>query len=327
MTQKYRHKSEVVSHHTTTFAIEENTYKVWFDRVTDAMGIVYHHQPGRITQFSIDFRKDREKDKEFVAEPSKFDPIPPEIDQWYMTQTQNQLLLIRDKGLNDARKIAEEMVQWIQFRTEEESQPYLKMKSVDVVLHRKLYAESQREDEWVTDIRVEQPPPEPASAEESAANAQLQLSASDPLCVYFPMDVTEITPEIAQEIVRRATEALQARLVEELANLQSRLAQELTIIKKKVLEFEMDQHQSMSKKQGDEHQEYLNKKYFLISVLRKRLDRFGNTAARRQFDLMLALKNHPKLTAFLGSTNVTWEDVKAKIKEMFPDLSEKETKK
>jgi hypothetical protein len=287
------------------------------------MGIVYHHLPGRITNFSIEYRKDSERDKEYIAEPSRFDPSPPEIDAWYMKQVEIQLLKIRERGANDARKIAEEMVQWIQFRSEEESRPFLKLKSVDVVLHRKLFAEMEQ-----TDIMVEQPPPEPkAEGEDADGSAQQQLSASDPLCVYFPVDQSEITAPVAQEIFRIATEALNARLHEEQTNLQNRLTQELAIIRKKVLEFEMDQHQSMSKKQGDEHQEYCNKKYFLISVLRKRLDRFPATAARRLFDLMKALKNHPKLAPFLGGTEVTYEEVEATIKEMLPDLSEKDSKK
>jgi hypothetical protein len=302
----------VTSHHTTTFAVQENAYKVYFDQVTDTMGIVYHHQPGRITAFSIEYRKDREKDKEYVAEPSHFDPFPPEIDQWYMTETQNQLLIIREKGQNDARKIAEEVVQWIQFRSEEEGRPFLKMKSVDVVLHRKLFAEMEQ-----TNIMVEQPPPEPkAEGEDAAGAAQQQLLASDPLCVYFPIDQPEITQLVAQEIQRRATEALQARLVEEQTNLQNRLTQEVAILKKKVMEFEMDQHQSMSKKQGDEHQEYCNKKRFLISVLSKRLKRFPATAGRRLFDLLKALKNHPKLSMFLGGTEVEYEQVEGQVKEM-----------
>jgi hypothetical protein len=314
ITQKYRPKEEVVSHHTTTFAVEENTYKVWFNRVTDAMGIVYHHQPGRITNFSIEYRKDREKDKEFIPEPSRFDPSPPEIDQWKLTKTQNELLTIREKGQNDARKIAEEMVRWVEFRSEEESRPFLKMKSVDVVLHRKLFAEMEQ-----SNIMAEQPPPEPkAEGEEGAGSSQQQLSASDPLCVYFLIDQGDMTQAGAEEVSRRATEALQARLVEEQTNLQTRLNQEIAILKKKVLEFEMDQHQSMSKKQADEHQEYCNKKRFLISVLTKRLDRFPATAARMLFDLLKTLKNHPKLTQFLGGTEVECEQVEAGIEEIHP---------
>ena len=322
LTQKYRPKVSVESHHTTTFAVNENAYKIWFDRVTDEMGIVYHHEPDRITAFSIDYRKDRERDKDFIPEPSRFDPFPPEIDHWYMTQVQNQLLEIREKGQNDARRIAEEMVQWIQFRTEEESRPFYHMKSVDVVLHRKLFGEKEE-----TDVMVEEPPPEPkAEGEETDTEAQQQLSASDPLCVYFPIDQTEITEEVAKEIQKRATEALHARLVEEQANLQNRLTTEVNIIKKKVLEFEMDQHQSMSKKQGDEHQEYCNKKYFLISVLKKRLERFKQTAARRMFDLIKSLKNHPKLSPFLGATDVTYEEIEKEIEDAYPEM-ERESKK
>jgi hypothetical protein len=325
ITQKYRPKDSVTSHHTTTFAVEENTYKVWFNRVDDSMGIVYHHQPGRITNFSIEYRKEHEKDKEFVPEPSKFDPMPPEIDQWKLTKTQNELLQIREKAQNDARKIAEEVVRWIEFRSEEESRPFLKMKAVDVVLHRKLFAEMEQ-----TNIMVEQPPPEPkAEGEEGAGGSQQQLSASDPLCVYFPIDQGEMTQAAAEEISRRATEALQARLVEEQTNLQTRLNQEVAVLKKKVLEFEMDQHQSMSKKQADEHQEYCNKKRFLIAVLQKRLERFTATASRRLFDLLKQLKNHPKLTQFLGATDVEYGQVEARIKEILPPNphAEKEAKK
>lgn len=312
MTQKYRQKTEVVSHHTTTFSVNENAYKVYFDRVTDTMGIVYHHQPGRITNFSIEYHKDREKDKEYVAEPSKFDPSPPEIDQWYMTETQNQLLAIREKGQSDAQKIAEEMVQWIQFRTEEESRPYLHMKPVDVVLHRKLYSEQEQ-----TDIMVEVPPPEPkAEGEDSASNTQQQLSASDPLCVYFPIEPCEMTDQIAQEVFAKATQALQHRLVEELEMLHNRLQQEISALRKRVLEFEMDQHQSMSKKQGDEYQEYCNRQQFLIAVITKRIQRFKATAERRLFDLIKSIKNHPKLTQFLGSTDSTLEECHKRIEEM-----------
>jgi hypothetical protein len=34
--------------------------------------------------------------------------MPPEIDQWKLTKTQNELLQIREKAQNDARKIAED---------------------------------------------------------------------------------------------------------------------------------------------------------------------------------------------------------------------------
>lgn len=307
MTQKYRRKNEVSSHHTTTFAVEENFYKVYFDRVTDTMGVVYQHLPGRITQFMIEYRKDRDKDKEYIQEPSKFDPFPPEIDQWYMTETQNQLLAIREKGQNDARKIAEEMVRWVQFRTEEESRPYLKMKSVDVVLHRKLFKEQEQ-----SNVMVEQPPPEPkAEGEGEDGNTQQQLSASDPLCVYFPTDGREINEVEAREILKRAQDALIKRLTEELTNLHIRLQQELAQLKKKTLEFEMDQHQSMSKKQGDEHQEYCNRKNFLITVLQKRITRFKEAAKRKIFDLLKSVKNHPKLSPFLGATTVTMEEAEA----------------
>jgi hypothetical protein len=118
----------------------------------------------------------------------------------------------------------------------------------------------------------------------------------------------------AEEVSRRATEALQARLVEE----QTRLNQKVAVLKKKVLEFEMDQHQSMSKKQADQHQEYCNQKRFLIAVLQKRLDRFTTTAARRLFDLLKQLKNHPKLSDFLGPTDVEYVQVEAGIKEILP---------
>ena len=307
MTQKYRHKSEVATHHTKTFAVEENFYKVYFDRVTDTMGVVYQHLPGRITQFSIEYRKDRDRDKEYIQEPSKYDPLPPEIDQWYMTETQNQLLAIREKGQNDSRKIAEEMVQWVQFRSEEESRPFMKMKSVDVVLHRKLFKEEES-----TDVMVEQPPPEPkAEGEGEDGNAQQQLSASDPLCVYFPTDGREINEVEAKAIQERAQTALINRLTEELSNLQTRLQQELVQLKKKTLEFEMDQHQSMSKKQGDEHQEYCNRKNFLITVLQKRIKRFPQTASRKIYDLLKSVKNHPKLSPFLGSTTMTPEEADA----------------
>jgi hypothetical protein len=251
--------------------------------------------------------------------------MPPEIDQWKLTKTQNELLQIREKAQNDARKIAEEVVRWIEFRSEEESRPFLKMKAVDVVLHRKLFAEMEQ-----TNIMVEQPPPEPkAEGEEGAGGSQQQLSASDPLCVYFPIDQGEMTQAAAEEISRRATEALQARLVEEQTNLQTRLNQEVAVLKKKVLEFEMDQHQSMSKKQADEHQEYCNKKRFLIAVLQKRLERFTATASRRLFDLLKQLKNHPKLTQFLGATGVEYGQVEARIKEILPPNphAEKEAKK
>jgi hypothetical protein len=43
-----------------------------------------------------------------------------------------------------------------EFCSEEESRPFLKMKAVDVVLHRKLFTEMER-----TNIMVEQPPAEP----------------------------------------------------------------------------------------------------------------------------------------------------------------------
>lgn len=315
MTQKYRHKSEVASHHTTTFAVEENFYKVYFDRVTDTMGVVYHHLPGRITQFNIEYRKDRDKDKEYIQEPSKFDPNPPEIDQWYMTETQNQLLTIREKGQNDARKIAEEMVQWIQFRSEEESRPYLKMKSVDVVLHRKLHKDQEQ-----SDVMVETPPPEPkAEGEGNDDTNQQQLSASDPLCVYFPTDGREINEAEAHAILDRAMTALISRLTEEKQNLKTRFQQELVQLKKKTLEFEMDQHQSMSKKQGDEHQEYCNRKNFLITVLQKRIDRFDKTAMRKVYDLLKNVKNHPKLSPFLGATTATQEEAEA-ILANFPGL-------
>jgi len=206
------------------------------------------------------------------------------------------------------------MVQWVQFRSEEQDSWFLKMKSVDVVLHRRLFAEREH-----TGVMVDEPPPRPAAeGEDGDAATQQQLSASDPLCVYFPIDQTEMTLEGAKEIERMAMDALHDRLTDEQLHLENRLNTELKLLTKKVREFEMDQHQSMSKKQGDEHNEWVNKKHFLISVIQKRLRRFNATAKRRMFDLAKAVKNHPKLSPFLGATSATFEDVYKQIDETFP---------
>ncbi|KAH0795220.1 SNF2 family N-terminal domain containing protein [Histomonas meleagridis] len=312
ITQKYRPSSQVPFSYTKTYALEQNFYKVYFDFVNHIMGVVYHHQPGRITNFSIEYRKENENDNYYIADPSKFYPNPPEIDQWYIDQTQNKLLEICKLSKKDSKKIAEEIVQWIQFRTEEESRPYLKMKSIDVALHRKLYSMKDQ-----TGVMVDQPPPEPKSeSDDLDEKNRYQLSINDPLSVYFPVEQVEMNEEIAKDIFNKAIEALKLRLHEEHELLQNRLNQEIAALKKKVLEFEMDQHQSMSKKQSDEHQEFCNKKTFLISVLQKRLKRFEATAARKLFDLMKNLKNHPKLMPFLGGTDLTMEQVDEKIKEM-----------
>ena len=62
-----------------------------------------------------------------------------------------------------------------------------------------------------------------------------------------------------------------------------------------------------------------NKKYFLISVLKKRLERFKQAAARRMFDLIKSLKNHPKLSPFLGATDVTYEAIEHEIEQAYPN--------
>ena len=275
------------------------------------MCVFYHHQPGRITNFSIEYRHDKDRDNgEFIPIKSKFDPFPPEIDSWYLTETQNQLQAILKQSENDYKAIAHEMVNWIQFRTEEESNTFLRLKSTEVVLHRKLFKEMQERN-----ISVENPPPElKPEGEEDAANAQQQLLAYDPLCVYFPITPCEMTLEVAKEIQNRAVEALYKRLLEESEGLQQRLTNEMALLRKKNNEFEMDQHQSMSKKQSDEHNDFNTKKNFLIKVIQKRIARFEQTAATRLFDLLKSLKNHPKLSPFLGKTNITKEEAMEKIK-------------
>jgi hypothetical protein len=221
-----------------------------------------------------------------------------------MNEIQNELLNIREKGLQDAEKIAKEMVQWIQFRTEEESRPYLEMKSVDVVLHRKLYAQGEE-----SGVLVEQPPPEPKSeSEDEAAKNQQQLSANDPLCVYFPVDGTEITEEVAYQIFEKALTSTKERLYKESKYLVNRLDQEQTALRSKIREYEMDQHQSRSNKQGIEHNNFITTKAFLISVLQKRIARFMDTAERRIKNMVQALKNHPKLSPFLGGDDTTDEE-------------------
>ena len=310
LTQKYLHPSKVHSHHTKHFQIEQSFYKVVFNLVDSSMWVYYHHQPGRITNFSIEYRHEKDRENEFLAITSKFYPQPPPTDSWFLTETQNQLQAIRNQGKNDAQAIALEMVKWIQFRTEEESIPYLHLKSTEVVLHRKLFKEMQE-----TNVLVEQPPPElKPEGEEDAANAQQQLLASDPLSVYFPITPCEITEEVAREIQNRAIEALYKRLLEESEGLQQRLTNEMAILRKKNNEFEMDQHQSMSKKQSDDHNNFNTKQNFLIKVIQKRIARFEQTAATRLFDLLSSLKNHPKLSKFLGSTNISKEEAMEKIK-------------
>jgi hypothetical protein len=314
MTQKYRHPSLVETHHTTTYAVANSVYKVSFDFVTKKLTIVYHHQPGCITDFSIEFvyPQEKDKDKDYKAIPSKFTPDRPEIDNWTMNDIQNNLLLMREKGKQDAEKIAKEMVQWIQFRTEEESRHYLRMKSTDVVLHRKLYAQGEQ-----SGVLVEKPPPEPKSeSEDDAAKNQQQLSANDPLCVYFPVEACEMTPEVAAEIYRKALTALQDRLYKEVKYLVNRLDQEQNALRAKIREYEMDQHQSRSSKQGIEHNNYITTKAFLISVLQKRISRFNQTTARRIEDLIIRLKNHPKLKPFLDTDDIErGEDYRKTIRE------------
>lgn len=310
MTQKYARKQGDESH-VENYAIREGIYKLGFDLVNGEMEVVYHHDEGCITSFSIVFRREHDRDREFVSELNRFHPNAPEIDNWTLVNMQQQLMQIRENGLSDAQRIAKEVVEWIQFRTEEETRPYLKMKSVDVVLHRKLYGEMES-----TDILVEAPPPEPkAEGEDEDANAQQQLNANDPLCVYFPADGREITEEVAFEIVEKAKKALLQRLDEESRMLDERLKTEQNNLRTKIREFEYDQHQSRSKKQGDEHSEYCTKQSFLIAVLQKRIARFEQTAARRLTDLLTSLKNHPKLQQFLGPTDVTFNDIKDKLKE------------
>lgn len=312
MTQKYRHPSLVQTHHTTTYAVSHSIYKVAFDFVTNKLTVVYHHQPGCITDFSIEFvtPTEADKDKDYIAIPSKFCPNPPEIDNWTMNEIQNQLLAIRNQGTADAEAIAKEMVQWIQFRTDEESRPFYKMKSVDIVLHRKIYAQGEQ-----AEILVEKPPPEPkAEGEDDASKNQQQLSADDPLCVYFPVDPnTEFTAEVAADIYRKAVTALQDRIYKEAKYLVNRLDQEQTALKSKIREYDMDQHQSRSRKQGDEHNNFVTTKAFLITVLQKRIARFYQTAINRLKDLITKLKNHPKLSPFLGPTDISEEEFKTRI--------------
>lgn len=319
MTQKYRHPSLVESHHTTTYAVAHSVYKVAFDFVTDKLTIVYHHEPGCITDFSIEFNKVAERDRDYMAIPSKYCPDPPKIDDWTINETQQQLLLIREKGKADAEKIAKEMCQWIQFRTEEEAKPFLKLKSVDVVLHRRLHALGDK-----AEVNVDEPPPEPKEeGEDDEAKMQQQLSAEDPLCVYFPPEPVEITEEIAHEIARKATTSLQNRLFKEAQYLISRLEQEQTALKSKIREYEMDQHQSRSRKQGDEHTNFITNKAFLISVLQKRIARFDETAQRRLFDLTVRLKNHPKLEQFLEPTDTTYEQFRAELENVLKPREKK----
>lgn len=309
MTQKYVHSTVDPTYH-ETYALANSVYKVAFDFVTGKMTIVYHHQPNCISNFSIQYKRDREKEKKFAPYLNRYDPNPPTIDNWTLKDTQVQLTDICEKGLADAQQIASELVQWIQFRLEEESRPFLKMKSSQVSLHRKLYSEMEK-----TQVLVEQPPPEPKPEGEGNDDEDSQtLNANDPLCVYFPNDGSEITKEVAEEVVKKAHEALIERLNIEQLMLDQRINQENTNLRNKIKEFESDQHQSRSIKQGNDHQQYVQKQTFLISVLQKRKARFLETALRRMRELAKSLKNHPKLTPFLGATDIDNDDeLKVKI--------------
>ena len=321
ITQKYRHPTLVETHHTTTYAVAHSIYKVAFDFVSKKLTVVYHHEPGCITDFSIDFiyPSEKDKDKDYKAYPSKYCPEPQKIDNWTMKEIENALLAIREKGKQDAEKIAKEMVQWIQFRTDEESRPFLKMKSVDIVLHRKLFQQGEQ-----SGVLVDEPPPEPKSeSEEDAAKNQQQLSASDPLCVYFPVEPVEMTAEVAAEIYRKATTALQDRIYKEAKYLTNRLEQEQTALKSKIREYEMDQHQSRSNKQGIEHNNFITTKAFLIAVLQKRIQRFEATAERRIRDLIERLRNHPKLQPFLVDYQGGDDDFKNRIQNVIKPKDKK----
>lgn len=309
MTQKYIHPSKVNSPYHDTYAVANSVYKVAFDFVTGTMKIVFHHEPHSIAQYSIEYKKDTEKDKKFNSHLNKFDPNPPKIDPWTLKNTQFQLSEICDKGMQEAQSIATEIVQWIQFRTEEEARPFLKLKSTEITLHRKLFTEMEK-----TDVLVDKPPPEPKIGDDDANKDNLNiLDASDPLCVYFPPEGGEMTQEKADEVVRKATAALIERLNNEEHLIDNRLKTEQANLRNKIREFEYDQHQSRSKKQGDEHAQYVIKQNFLIAVLQKRQARFLETARRRQFELAKSLKNHPKLAPFLGETDLEYTDIREQL--------------
>jgi len=311
MTQKYRHPSQSTSHHTVSYALANSVYKVSFDFVTNGMKIVYHHQPGAITDFYIIFHNSAEKNSENAQGPesSSYCIDPPQFDSWTMNEIQNQLTTIKEKGKSDAARIAKEIVSWIRFRNEEESRPYLKMKSVDVVLHRKLHSQMGH-----SEVLVEDPPPEPKpEGEEESSKMQQQLSANDPLCVYFPLEPVEITQAVAEEIYRKAKASLIERLYKEIKNLQARLDEEQNTLKSKSRDFEMEHQHNRNKEKTEAFQHLQESKTFLIGVLERRIKRFEEAAQRRWFELITSLRNHPKLQAFQFETEATYQEARIRL--------------